>query len=198
MKKNKMKSIFERSVIFHISVALAMLACFIGCTSSYKIQTQEITPLHVNQLKTFKFYNPANESEANFSFTDEDKKLLYNKVAEEFSALNVTSNHDADVIVRLQGGITVDVQNNAGYYSNYNSYYPRSQWYYYSNYNDIRDKSEKLVVLIVNFLDPSSKRLLWQGTASGKIGKSKNEYDLKLEEAVHLIFQELYEVPANK
>ena len=193
-----MNPIFERPTTFHISLALAVATIFSGCTSSYKIQTQEITPVNLIQIETFKFYNPANEAEANFSFTDEDKKLLYNKVAEELRSLNISGSHDADVIVRLQGGVTVDVQNNTGYYNNYNNYYPTSQWYYYNNYNEIRDKSDKLVVLTINFLDPSSKRLLWQGSASGKIGKSKNDFDLKLEEAVHLIFQEIHDTSDNK
>jgi hypothetical protein len=163
-----------------------------GCSSTYKIQTEEIQELDFQEINSFKFYNPNKESEANFSFNEADKKTLYDATSKELKNLGLGSIQEADVIVRIQGGVTVEVIN-SNYYNNTNYYY--QQYDYWNNpnyYNDReRDQSKKNIVLIINFIEPGTNKLMWQGTATGKMGKNIEDHNLKLEEAVHLIFQKL-------
>ncbi len=187
----------NKNSLFSSVVFVLLAIAFASCSSTYKIQSEVIKPLDINNIHSFKFYNPASESEANFSFSEKDKKTLYDAFAREFKAQKIISSHDADIIVRLQGGITVEVVNNTNY-NRYNDYYSRYNWYMYNDYNELREKSNKQIVLIVNFLEPTTKKLLWQGTAYGKINKGKEDFDLKLEEAARLILQEFKESSISK
>ena len=179
-------------------MAVFLLAMATSCTSTFKVQTETIEPIDFSRIKAFKFYNPTKEAEANFSFAEDDKNTLYSATAKELKNLGVKSSQNADIIVRIQGGVTLDVVNSAGNSRYQNSPYMNYNYYNYYGFGAPLDKSNKHIVLTINFLDPNNNRLLWQGTATKNMGKSNEDFNLHLEEAVGLIFREFQDNSSSK
>jgi|GEM_PF-2421100 len=169
---------------------VAIFFVIVGCSSTIKIQSEEIVHLPSEKYNSFKFFNVASQPPSNFSFSEENKKILFDATAAELKKQGFTSTQDAQMIVKIQGGTVRKIQKNDSYYphNSYNSYY--NGWYYPYQYDSFyKDISKKQTTIIIDILDAGSRKLLWQGVATGEMGKTKEEVEDKLVEAVRLIFE---------
>lgn len=152
---------------------IIFLSC-VACSPKFKIQTDTPAPGDFEHYSTFKFYNPANIPAANFSFEEHDQKAIFDALAAEMKLRGYQSRQQADLMIKVQGGTksTVEIKNQ-GYYpynNNYNSmYYDNGP---YGNYYDRpRDESKKELTIIIDMIDVSSGKIVWQGVGSGALGK---------------------------
>lgn len=179
--------------IFYLTVLILIL--FNACKASFKVSSEDLSGNKLVRTKTFKFYNPANMPESNFAFSDTNKKRLFNAVAEEMKSRGYTSQQDADLIIKIQGGTSREIENREPYYG-YNDYYSRYYYggyypYYWSRdpwmYDDI---SKKMTVIIIDVMESDSDKLLWQGTGSGVLSDKPEMVEMNLRKAVSDIFLE--------
>ncbi len=166
-----------------------------ACKSSFKVSSENLTTRNLGRLETFKFFNPANMPAANFAFSDTNKKRLFDAVAQEMIKRGFTSTQEADLIIKIQGGTTHEIEDREPYYG-YNDYYNR---YYYGGYypyswsRDSRlydDISKKTTIIIIDVMDASTEKLLWQGTGSGVLSEKEEMVESNLRKAVADIFLE--------
>lgn len=130
---------------------------------------------------------------ANFAFSDTNKKRLFDAVAEEMINRGFTSKQEADLIIKIQGGTSHEIEDKEPYrgYNDYNNrsyyggYYPyswsRDPW----RYDDI---SKKTTIIIIDVMDAESEKLLWQGTGSGVLSDKADMVETNLRKAVTDIF----------
>ena len=187
-KKIKMK----KSVLV---IGILFLFTIFSCKSSFKVSSENLTNKNLGRLKTFKFFNPANMPSSNFAFSDTNKKRLFDAVADEMIKRGYTSTQEADLIIKIQGGTSHEVENREPYYG-YNDYYNR---YYYGGYYPYSwsrdpwmydDISKKTTIIIIDVMDAESEKLLWQGTGSGVLSDKADMVELNLRRAVSDIFLE--------
>ena len=180
-----------KKFIFYCGALL--LISLTACKSSFKVSSENLTTRNLGRLETFKFFNPANMPAANFAFSDNNKKRLFDAVAEEMIKRGFTSKQEADLIIKIQGGTTHEIEDKEPYYG-YNDYYNR---YYYGGYypyswgRDSRlydDISKKTTVIIVDVMDANTDKLLWQGTGSGVLSEKEEMIESNLRKAVADIF----------
>ncbi len=137
--------------------------------------------------------SPESMPAANFSFSEENKKILFDAVAEEMFERGYKSQQNAEVIIRVQGGTKISQQElqeyngphrNDPYLSGYSWRYDP---YNYRRYDDI---SKKETTIIIDMLDAQTKKLVWQGVGTGVLGKKSDEVEERLMAAVNEIFLE--------
>lgn len=175
--------------------AVSLLILLISCKTSFKVSSEDLSGNNLAKTKTFKFFNPANMPESNFAFSDTNKKRLFDAVAEEMKKRGYTSRQNADIIIKIQGGTSREVENREPYYG-YNDYYSR---YYYGGYYPYSwsrdpwmydDISKKMTVIIIDIMDAESDKLIWQGTGSGVLSEKPEMVEMNLRKAVSDIFLE--------
>ena len=179
------KHIIVNKLAFFTGIFL--LLTLYACKSSFKVSSENLSGKNLTRLKTFKFFNPANMPAANFAFSDKNKKRLFDAVANEMKIRGFTSTQEADLIIKIQGGTSREIEDREPYYG-YNNYYDR---YYYGGYYPYSwsrdpwmydDISKKMTIIIVDVMDAKSSKLLWQGTGSGVV--VLHDFFLKLFEHV--------------
>lgn len=164
-----------------------------GCQSSFQVQTQSFRAVDFDTLNSFKFFNPRHLPKANFSFSEENKEIIFDAVAREFKEMGYSSHQNADLLVKIQGGTIAERELQDRYPA---SPYFGGGYYPYPSFNDYySDISRKTTTLIIDVLNAETNRILWQGVATGEMGKKPEEVELKLKEAIQSIFEEF---PANK
>ncbi len=175
---------------FNLFFSIIVSAIFLpACKSSFQVQHENIQSIKPEEHQAFKFFNPANQPPSNFSFSEENKKTLFDAVSNELKSRGFDSNLSASLLVKIEGGTVSEVQKNDSF-NTYDPYYYRNWYYPYQNDSFYRDISRKQSTIIVNVLDAKSNKLMWQGVATGEMGKSINEVPAKLQEAVKMIFEE--------
>jgi hypothetical protein len=186
---------FKRMKKLFVFGGILLLIVFSSCKSSFKVSSENLSKKNLARLKTFKFFNPANMPTSNFAFSDTNKKRLFDAVADEMIKRGFTSTQDAELIIKIQGGTSHEIENKEPYYG-YNDYYNR---YYYGGYYPYSwsrdpwmydDISKKTTIIIIDVLDADSEKLLWQGTGSGVLSDKADMVELNLRKAVSDIFLE--------
>ena len=176
-------------------IGILFLFTIFSCKSSFKVSSENLTNKNLTRLKTFKFFNPANMPPSNFAFSDTNKKRLFDAVADEMIKRGFSSTQEADLIIKIQGGTSQEVENREPYYG-YNDYYNR---YYYGGYYPYSwsrdpwmydDISKKTTIIIIDVMDAENDKLLWQGTGSGVLSDKPEMIELNLRKAVSDIFLE--------
>jgi len=129
--------------------------------------------------------------ESNFAFSETNKKRIYDAVAEEMDRRGFVSIQDADLIIRIQGGTSREIENRRPtYYSPYDYGYYGYPYYPYRDpwmYDDI---SRKSTMLIIDVLDAGTKQLIWQGTGYGVLSDKPEMVAANLRQAIADIFSE--------
>ena len=97
----------------------------ISCSPKFKIQSDTPFPGDFQNYKSFKFYNPNNMPASNFSFEENDKKVIFDAVGDEMKSKGYKSIQEADLMIKIQGGTksTLEIQNDERYYPYNNSNY---------------------------------------------------------------------------
>ncbi len=167
-----------------------------GCSPKFKIYSDTPFQGDFKNYKSFKFFNPDNIPGSNFSFEEQDKKALFDAVADEMKSRGYVSVQDAELMIKIQGGTknTVEIQNDNRYNNNY--YSPYGNNYYnryggYDSYNDRpRDESKKETSIIIDIIDIKTGKIVWQGVGIGTFGKKVSLNEIKIREVVTNIFLE--------
>jgi len=176
------------ATIFLISSTLFYLG---GCKPSFKIQSENILQKDFSRFNSYKFFNPNSMPASNFSFSDNNKKRIYDAVAEEMKKRGFVSIQDSDLIIKIQGGTSQEIENksptyyypyNYGYYG-YPYYWARDPWMY-------DDISKKTTMIIIDVLDAENKQLLWQGTGYGVLSEKPDLVEINLRKAIADIFSQ--------
>lgn len=181
-----------------IGVLLMSVFFVYGCKTSFKVTSDFPQGGDFKVYKSFKFFNPKNIPGSNFSFSEENKNIIFDAVANEMNLKGYMSIQGADVIIKVQGGTrsTQEVKNDRSPMYDPYSYrygYPYYRDRYSSQYQDI---SKKETTIIIDMMDVKKDKLIWQGVGVGVLGKKANEVESKIREAIHQIFQEFpYEAP---
>ncbi len=173
---------------------LAVLIVWTGCAPSISVHSDTPFPGDFTRYSTFKFFNPKNLPPANFAFSDEHKKALFDAVAGEMKARGYKSLQDADLIIKIQGSAanTIDYQEGTNYYP-YDPYgYPYG-YYPYNNYpygydNLPRDRSKKEITIIIDMIDTEKDKVVWQGVATAVLGKNETIDVIRIGDLVTQIF----------
>lgn len=174
-----------------IYILMSLFVSLISCKPTFKIQSENVQDKDLSRYNSYKFFNPANMPESNFSFSDLNKKRIYDGVAEEMNRRGYVSIQDADLIIKIQGGTSQEIENRQPtYYYPYNySYYGYP--YYWSQdpwmYDDI---SRKTTMIIIDVLDAENKQLLWQGTGYGVLSDKPEMVEVNLRKAIAGIFSQ--------
>jgi len=177
----------KKTFIYLILVTLLSASCKPG----FQIQSETITTKNLSRLSTFKFFNPDNMPASNFAFSDNNKKRIFDAVAEEMIQRGYSSTQQADLIIKIQGGTSHEIENNKpqypynnyynNYYGGYSNYYNRDPWMY-------DDLSKKTTMIIIDIIDPETSTLLWQGTGSGVLSDKEALVEQNLRKAISDIF----------
>jgi hypothetical protein len=170
---------------------VGLATAVISCKPTFKIQSENILNRDFSGFNSYKFFNPASMPESNFAFSDTNKKRIFDAVAEEMNRRGFNSIQDADLIIKVQGGTSREIEDRRPtYYSPYDyGYYG----YPYSHYRDpwmYDDISKKTTMIIVDILDAESKQLLWQGTGHGVLSDKPQLVEANLRQAISDIFSE--------
>jgi len=180
---------------FNLYYFVLIIVLLTACKSSFKVSSETLTTRNMERLATFKFFNPSNMPASNFAFSDNNKKRLFEAVADEMIKRGFTSDHDADLIIKIQGGTSHEIEDREPYYG-YNDYYNR---YYYGGYYPYSwsrdpwmydDISKKNTIIIIDIMDAESDKLLWQGTGSGVLSSKPEMVEANLRQAVADIFMQ--------
>ena len=180
-----------KKIVFYCSALL--LISLTACKSSFNISSETLTTKNLGRLEAFKFYNPANMPAANFAFSDTNKKRLFDAVANEMIKRGFTSRQEADMIIKIQGGTSHEIEDKEPY-RGYNDYYNRSYYGGYYPYSWGRDPwmyddiSKKTTIIIIDVMDAETDKLLWQGTGSGVLSDKAEMVESNLRKAVADIF----------
>ena len=177
-----------RILIFLISIF------FITCSPKFKIQSDTPFPGDFKNYNSFKFYNPNNMPASNFSFKENDQKIIFDAVADEMKSRGYKSIQEADLMIKIQGGTknTIEIKNDNYYYSpyDYNSY----NYNQYNRYNDYydrpRDQSNKESSIIIDIIDIKKDKIVWQGVGIGSLGKKESLTEIMIREAISNVFLE--------
>jgi hypothetical protein len=159
------------------------------------VQSELIIKFNPGQYKSYKFVNPKSIPESNFSFSDKNKKIIYEAVAEEMKKRGFVSIQEADLIIKILGGTSRESENKSrnNYYDPYNNPYGGfyGNPYYWGgdpwSYDDI---SKKITSIIIDVIDENSKKLIWEGVGTGVIGEKSDEIESKIKTAIKDIFLE--------
>jgi hypothetical protein len=180
------------------SVLVLLPVIFMACSPSFRVSSELPDNARNMAFRSFKFYNPKNVPASNFSFSEENQKILFDAIANELKLKGYTSRQDADLLIRVQGGTRLAQEERGdrmgGMYDPYMMGYPYSRRYYGYPYYPLYDRqyqdiSKKETTVIVDVLDARDESLVWQGSGTGVIGKKESEVTEKLREAVHNIMQ---------
>ena len=171
-----------------------------ACSPKFKIQTDSPFPGDFDRYNSFKFYNPANMPASNFSFEEQDKKVIFDAVADEMKARGYVSVQDADLMIKIQGGTksTVEIQNDtwANNYP-YNSYGYYDRYGRYGPYNQPRDESKKDATIIIDLIDIKNDKIVWQGVGAGSLGRNETLTEIQIRGAIMNIFAEFTHTAAR-
>lgn len=173
-------------------MVLLMMAILLGCRSSFVIQSENLTDEHFTERRTFKFANPDNLPKSNFSFSEENKKIIFDAIASNLQARGYTSRQQAELVIRVQGGTANERESRSNNYAG--PAYPLGYYGYgypYSFGRHYEDISRKKTTIIIDILDADTRKLLWQGVATGEMGKKIEEVEPRLQEAIIRIFEKL-------
>lgn len=173
-------------------LVLLAASLIVGCKSSFVIQSEDLTDESFFQKRTFKFFNPDNLPKSNFSFSEENKKIIFDAIAADLKTRGYTSVQQAELMVKVQGGTVNERESRNNTYADpihpmgYSGYgYPYSFGRFYE------DISRKKTTIIIDILDAKTQKLLWQGVATGEMGKKIEEVETMLREAISNILVEL-------
>jgi hypothetical protein len=164
-----------------------------GCKPAFKVQSESLMAITPAKYKSFKFFNPKNMPEANFAFSENNKKLIFDAVADEMKKRGFTSIQESDLIIKVQGGTTTEIDNRprSYYYDPYNNWYNSYSGYPYYWQNDPwlhDDISKKMTSIIIDIIDSQTGKLMWEGVGTGVLGDKKSEVETRLRNAVSEIF----------
>ena len=165
----------------------------VACSPKFKIQTDTLAPGDFSSYKSFKFYNPQNMPATNFSFEEDDKKVIYSAIADEFQMRGYNSIQDADLMIKIQGGTksSVEIQNDDRFYNSpYGMYGYDRYGRYYDPYDRRRDESKKDAIIIIDLIDTKKDAIIWQGVAHGSLNKNESLTEIQIREAIANIFKE--------
>ncbi len=174
------------------------LIYIVGCKPSFKIQSENILQKDFSGFTSYKFFNPKSMPPSNFSFSDNNKKRIYDAVAEEMKKRGFVSIQDSDLIIKIQGGTSQEIENkrptynypyNYGYYG-YPYYWARDPWMY-------DDISKKTTMIIIDILDAGNRQLLWQGTGYGVLSEKADLVEINLRKAIADIFTQFPVQPGS-
>jgi len=185
----------EMKPLIKITVALLLYSA-ISCSPKFIVQTETPSSGDFGSYEAFKFYNPANMPASNFSFNEDDKKTIFDAIADEMKNRGYVSRQDAEIMIKVQGGTssTSEIRNdNFGYPYNYNGYnYYGSRYYnngmYPDYYNRPRDESKKETTIIIDIIDINTDKIVWQGVGIGQASKKESFSGQMLKDAITNIF----------
>ncbi len=165
----------------------------ISCSPKFKIQSDTPFPGDFQNYHSFKFYNPNNMPASNFSFKENDKKIIFDAVGDEMKSRGYKSIQDADLMIKIQGGTksSVEIQHDNRYYPYDNSYYNYNRYGGYNDYNNRpRDQSKKESSIIIDIIDIKKDKIVWQGVGIGSLDKKESLTEIIIREAISNIFMQ--------
>jgi len=182
----------DMKTLIKIAVTLLLFTA-ISCSPKFIVQTDAPSSGDFATYKAFKFYNPANIPASNFSFNEDDKKTIFDAIAEEMKNRGYVSRQEAEIMIKVQGGTssTSEIRNdNIGYPYNYNYY--NNRYYDYGRYPDYynrpRDESKKETTIIIDIIDIKTDKIVWQGVGIGQASKKESFSGQMLKDAITNIF----------
>jgi hypothetical protein len=156
-----------------------------------KIQADLVGNANFKSFSTYMFANPKNMPASNFSFSEENQKFLFEAVAFEMNSRGYESTRGADLIIRLQGGTSIETDRGTPppMYDPMMFRPGFGPYYHPYGYRMLDDISKKQTTIIVDILEARSEKLIWQGVASGVLTKKMEDVELKIREAIKDIFE---------
>lgn len=130
---------------------------------------------------------------SNFSFNENDQKIIFDAVGDEMNSRGYKSIQDADIMIKIYGGTksSIEIQNDNRYYPNgYNSYNYNRYGRYNDYYDRPKDQSKKDSSIIIDIIDIKKDKIIWQGVGVGSFGKNESLTESLLREAISNIFME--------
>ncbi|NJN28091.1 MAG: DUF4136 domain-containing protein [Cyclobacteriaceae bacterium] len=173
---------------------------FLACSPKFRVQSDTPHPGNFTTYHTFKFYNPANMPGSNFSFEEQDQKMIFDAISDELKLRGYQSVQEADLMIMVQGGTknTMEIQND--YYGSpydYNRYYYNGFGRYNDYYDRQRNQSKKETILIVDVIDNKTDKIVWQGVATGELGSKDELTGEEIKTAIAAIFAQYPQTPAS-
>jgi hypothetical protein len=161
-----------------------------GCSPKISVTVQEVNDEWHN-LRTYKYIHPDKIPPANFTFSDEEKQLLFQSVANELTERGFRSVKEADLVIKIQGGrFQYSERQSVNRDPFFNPYY--NPYLYGNPVWDDRDTAVKEVHLIIEIYDATTRNLYWWGTANKQLESKEG-----LIEMVDAIFNEFPIQPDN-
>jgi len=173
-----------------ISTGLLMAICLIGCGPSLKVTHDYDKSVNFDQYKTFALYNSDSIHDA---ISQLNQQRIINAVKGEMTKKGFQENtSNPDVLVNITAILQnrVAVSSTTDYYGYGGMYRP----YYWgggmsaasTNYNVQHYKDGSL---IIDVIDASTKKLVWQGTGNKEIDKPAKDPDTAIPKAVASIME---------
>lgn len=137
---------------------------------------------------------------SNFSFEENDQKVIFDAVGDEMKARGYKSIQEADLMIKIQGGTknTIEIRNDNRYYPyDYNSYNYNQYGRYNDYYDRPRDQSKKESSIIIDIIDIKKDKIVWQGVGVGSLKKNELLTEIKIREAISSIFMEYLHTAGN-
>ncbi len=183
--------------ITYFIYVLVFLFFLSACKSTFKVQSERIYQKSFSRFRSFKFFNPNNMPEANFAFSDTNKKHIFDAIAYEMKIRGFKSNQEADLMIKIQGGTSREVENKSPSYYPYDYGYYGYPYYWHRNpwLND--DISKKTTMIIIDVLDAETQKLLWHGTGNGVLSEKPGTVEEDIKRAVAQIFSEFPVQPGD-
>lgn len=193
-----MYTYFNSKVSIKLPRLMLILLFFSTACSSTKVTYEYDRSTNFTNYKTFSFYGWAKASDT--MLTEIDKERIEKAFGREFTIRRYRHQKSGgDLMVSLY--LVIDHHNATTSYSNHyrNEGYSLPSWSWGMGYSTTRyhdyDYSEG--TLICDVFDATTKRLLWQGVASGQINQKNKIKEQNIIHAVEAIMNN-YPIPANK
>ena len=177
----------------NLIITVSVLFFLFGCGKKILVQSDVINPVDFSKYKTFKFSE--NNAASNFTFNEANQERVRMAVARELSERDYFESELADLLINVQGSIEM-IRETAASPSPYD-YYGRLYYpgYYY---NDRRPREENESTIIINIIDEKTRKLLWQGVATGDFQQKKKHIEVLIFDTINQIFENFPYHPQSK
>ncbi len=159
------------------SSGIILLLLILTSCSSIHVTTDYDTKTDFSQVKTFAFYKKGIDKAP---ISDLDKRRILRAIESELQAKGMTKSEEPDVLI----SIFTKAKKQIDVYNNYNPYY-------YGPYQRQQITKYTEGTLLIDMIDRTTKKLLWQGVGKGALTKSSKPE--KREAVVQKFVQEILE-----
>lgn len=181
----------KRHCPLHLSffvLSLLSILFLSGCASTPRVSTQAAPDANLPSFKTFGFYSPLGTDKGNYGSLLSQKLKTATRTALESKGLTYKE-QDADLLVNFNITTTQKTDVNTmptGYgYGWRGGYY--SPWVGYNNVS-VHQYTEG--ELVVDLIDQTQKKMVWEGTATAIVNNDPQKNAEKINRAITEMFRE--------